>query len=334
MLLLVDKELSASNKDKQLFNHLRNQAQKKEEYIVVLEEETYDSFSNKSELFTYNSNRSANPKISISPQPSSKSDNTNSLKDKTASKFKSYKKTTVLDAPKFTKKSLILSESMREKAKIYESYLKLKSLANILRLKPNKTKTIKSVPCSKVCLMNNEEIFSIPSPLILNTKNSLYSNEDFGFSITAEINNRDEILKAIENRSIKILKEKNLGNKKSYSILEMINHIESNKDNSIISNSHSSNSTSFYDERSYISEKNCRKTQTENFFKSPPKLNCFEEFKNSINKSASKLELAHSGHINLSPIEKSCIKLHKCDFEKPVKKKHARNQFKITLKKC
>jgi len=91
-----------------------------------------------------------------------------------------------------------------------------------------------------------------------------------------------------------------------------VNHIE-NKDASVLSNQHSSNSTSFLEDKTCLSE---RTVFVPTIYNSPLKINTYDVYKNknTINNSARKPSNSLFG---LSPIykENSLIKLNKCAFE-------------------
>ena len=347
LLLSVDQEIK--KRDISLINTFIMKDKIKEEYIVVLEDTIYDSSSNKSELFNYNSNKSNSfsKKSNISPVSPVKSSssffgNSKLMKNEVKTCNLSLKikkndsvieKPGIMEAPHLKKKDLFIYENKSEKSDIYLSYLKLRRLSNKLKLKNNPMKSLQL--CSKDYFTNkHDDILNIPSPLILSSKNTSVVNDSSLFSLKNEIKTREEIMKKLKNTSIKILKEKVIG-KKFYNFQDIINQIENNHENSIFSCNHSSNSTSFYDEKPFLSENN----KIINYYQSPLKINTFDNYKKNVNNSASKLELNYN-YINLSPIEQNCIiKLKKCDFEttdpiNEIKKIGKKDSFSIKLKKC
>jgi hypothetical protein len=345
LLLLVDKEIKINQKNINMtnLNSFLHKNTFNEEYIVVLEDTVYDSSSNKSELYMYHSYKSNDysQKSTISPVSNPKSDNSliisSQRKANEEKKKQNYvkstnlvpDKSTILEAPLLKKKDLFQSKITKEKTLILEAFQKLKKLAYKLKIKDL---PIRSIPyVYKEFLTNREELREIPSPLL--PQKPTRKMERVTFSLKDE--NKDEIRKMLNNSSINILKEKNFGKKKSYSILDAINHVENNKDNSIVSNNQSSNSTSFFDEKTYLSESNMRFPNMNNIYLSPLKINAYEVLKDSVNNLASKLEFQYCENINLSPIEQSCINLQRCEFKSPKRKKPVKkDSFSITLKKC
>lgn len=345
LLLLVDKEIKIRQKNNNLtnFNSFLNNNSFNEEYIVVLEDAVYDSSSNKSELFMYHSYKSNDyaQKSTVSPVSNTKSNNSLIIfsqrkaieEKKIQSHLKStslhHDKGTILEAPLLKKKVLFQNKRTKEKSLVLEAFQKLKRIAYKLKIKEHPAKSIPYV--YKEFLSSREEVREIPSPLL---PDKLTKKMDRA-KLSLNGYKKDELRKMMNNSSINILKEKNFGKKKSYSILDAINLVENNKDSSMVSNNQSSNSTSFFDEKTYLSESNVKYPNINNIYLSPLKINTYEVSKESLNNLAFKLDLKFCENINLSPIEQSCINLKRCEFISPKRKKQLKgDSFSITLKKC
>jgi len=170
----------------------------------------------------------------------------------------------------------------------------------------------------------------IPSPLLQSDKSLLIDLEsDFNSC-------HKKLIDGLKNESIKILKEKCLSIKKKITFTDIVNHIE-NKDTSMLSNNHSSNSTSFHEDKTLLTERN---VFVPTIYNSPIKINTYDIYKDNMIKSARK---PRNSNLNLSPIEKdknSLIKLYKCPLDnlkeekKEKEKKKRPKDFTITLKKC
>jgi len=189
----------------------------------VLEDVVFDSSSNKSNLFSYDSNKASSKDKSKFYSPAIAKLDTSYVSSNKKSKIENKNLTDqgkglAQDAPFLKKKSLFAKNINKISASNpYQAFLKLKKFANKLKISNKKYISKTALPTINVIVPIGEDN-DIPSPLLLAETSILGEIDSDGYS------SNKKLIDGLKNESIKILKEKSLM-KKKYTFNDIVNHI-------------------------------------------------------------------------------------------------------------